>query len=88
MKHFKISRKGTEEEPIYGGIIINIGATLHYTATWYQIYVSHITRSLSLEWGTDYDIRVNGIAPDPLMTLLKWDIAMAAMYLASKSLSM
>ncbi|XP_068320605.1 peroxisomal 2,4-dienoyl-CoA reductase [(3E)-enoyl-CoA-producing]-like [Pyrus communis] len=56
-----------------GGSIINISATLHYTATWYQIHVSaakaavdSITRSLALEWGTDYDIRVNGIAPGPI----------------------
>ncbi|KAI7731820.1 hypothetical protein M8C21_004967 [Ambrosia artemisiifolia] len=98
-----------------GGIIINISATLHYTATWYQIHVSaakaavdSITRSLALEWGTDYGIRVNGIAPGPIddttgvSKLLpekvlikkkqesalyrmgkKWDIAMAALYLAS-----
>ena len=67
-----------------------------------------ITRNLALEWGTDYDIRVNGIAPGPIndtpgmrklgpdeiksktrevMPLFKlgekWDIAMAAIYLAS-----
>ncbi|XP_024973575.1 peroxisomal 2,4-dienoyl-CoA reductase-like [Cynara cardunculus var. scolymus] len=98
-----------------GGTIINISATLHYTATWYQIHVSaakaavdSLTRSLALEWGTDYGIRVNGIAPGPIdgtagVTKLlpddvqrksreasalyrmgkKWDIAMAALYLAS-----
>ncbi|KAJ9564877.1 hypothetical protein OSB04_000843 [Centaurea solstitialis] len=98
-----------------GGSIINISATLHYTATWYQIHVSaakaavdSLTRSLALEWGTDYGIRVNGIAPGPIddttgvAKLLpddvkrkseeasslyrmgkKWDIAMAALYLAS-----
>ncbi|XP_050221428.1 peroxisomal 2,4-dienoyl-CoA reductase [(3E)-enoyl-CoA-producing]-like [Mercurialis annua] len=98
-----------------GGIILNISATLHYTAAWYQIHVSAakaavdaIARNLALEWGTDYDIRVNGIAPGPIgdtpgMTKLapddinskardhmplyklgeKWDIAMAALYLAS-----
>lgn len=90
-----------------GGIILNISATLHYTASWYQIHVSaakvwqhlififsisfffliiynnitillatmlsspqaavdSVTRSLALEWGTDYDIRVNGIAPGPI----------------------
>lgn len=61
---------------------------------------------MALEWGTDYDIRVNGIAPGPIgdtpgMSKLapkeinqtrefmlyklgeKWDIAMAALYLAS-----
>lgn len=67
-----------------------------------------MTRNLALEWGTDYDIRVNGIAPGPIgdtagMSKLqpdeitynarestplyklgeKWDIAMAAVYLAS-----
>lgn len=56
-----------------GGLILNISATLHYTASWYQIHVSaakaavdSLTRSLALEWGTDYDIRVNGIAPGPI----------------------
>ncbi|KAL4579636.1 hypothetical protein LXL04_015791 [Taraxacum kok-saghyz] len=98
-----------------GGLILNISATLHYTASWYQIHVSAakaavdaITRNLALEWGTDYDIRVNGIAPGPIsdtpgMRKLgpdeinstirdvqplfklgeKWDIAVAALYLAS-----
>lgn len=32
----------------------------------YQAAVDSITRSLALEWGTDYDIRVNGIAPGPI----------------------
>ncbi|GKA53801.1 peroxisomal 2,4-dienoyl-CoA reductase-like protein [Tanacetum coccineum] len=56
-----------------GGLILNISATLHYTASWYQIHVSAakaavdaVTRNLALEWGTDYDIRVNGIAPGPI----------------------
>ncbi|KAF2309311.1 hypothetical protein GH714_001577 [Hevea brasiliensis] len=56
-----------------GGTILNISATLHYTASWYQIHVSAakaavdaIARNLALEWGTDYDIRVNGIAPGPI----------------------
>lgn len=98
-----------------GGLIINISATLHYGASWYQIHVSaakaavdSTTRNLALEWGTDYDIRVNGIAPGPIsdtpgMSKLapeeigsrgrdemplyklgeKWDIAMAALFLAS-----
>lgn len=75
--------------------------------TFYQAAVDSITRSLALEWGTDYGIRVNGIAPGPIsdtaglsklkpeeisstfekMPLFKlgdkWDIAMAAVYLAS-----
>lgn len=108
-----LKKGGPGRDPSKGGLIINISATLHYTATWYQIHVSaakaavdSITRSLALEWGTDYDIRVNGIAPgpigdtagasklapkeiesstpaDPLFKLgEKWDIAMAAVYLA------
>ncbi|KAK4837759.1 hypothetical protein QYF36_008233 [Acer negundo] len=100
-----------------GGTILNISATLHYTASWYQIHVSaakaaidSVTRNLALEWGTDYDIQVNGIAPGPIsgtpgisklapdeidnkareyMPLYKlgdkWDIAMAALYLACDS---
>ncbi|KAL3627121.1 hypothetical protein CASFOL_028484 [Castilleja foliolosa] len=99
-----------------GGFILNISATLHYTASWYQIHVSAakaaidaLTRNLALEWGADYDIRVNGIAPGPIgdtagLSKLapqeiindnandrlplykvgeKWDVAMAAIYLAS-----
>uniref|UniRef100_A0A0E0DIA8 2,4-dienoyl-CoA reductase [(3E)-enoyl-CoA-producing] n=1 Tax=Oryza meridionalis TaxID=40149 RepID=A0A0E0DIA8_9ORYZ len=110
-----LKKGGPGKGPSTGGVIINISATLHYTAAWYQIHVSaakagvdSITRSLALEWGTDYDIRVNGIAPGPIegtpgmrklapeemakgsreiMPLFKlgekWDIAMAALYLAS-----
>eukprot|EP00250_Pteridium_aquilinum_P008938 c18321_g1_i1 orf=546-1472(-) len=98
-----------------GGLIVNISATLHYSAQWYQIHVSaakaaidSMTKSLALEWGVDYGIRVNGIAPGPIkdtpgMQKLapdearisdgyhvkqnqwgeKWDIAMAAVFLAS-----
>ncbi|GMY35011.1 peroxisomal 2,4-dienoyl-CoA reductase [(3E)-enoyl-CoA-producing]-like [Fagus crenata] len=68
-----LKKGGPGKDPSNGGTIINISATLHYTATWYQIHVSaakaavdSITRSLALEWGTDYDIRVNGIAPGPI----------------------
>ncbi|KAJ0975902.1 hypothetical protein J5N97_017867 [Dioscorea zingiberensis] len=113
LKYLKKGAPG--KEPTVGGLILNISATLHYTAFWYQIHVSaakaavdSITRSLALEWGTDYDLRVNGIAPGPIegtpgtrklvpeemksknqefMPLYKlgerWDIAMAALYLAS-----
>ncbi|KAL2326088.1 hypothetical protein Fmac_025146 [Flemingia macrophylla] len=98
-----------------GGTIINISATVHYTASWYQIHVAAAkaavdatTRNLALEWGPVYDIKVNGIAPGPIsdtpgisklvpdetssesrdsMPLYKlgekWDIAMAALFLAS-----
>ncbi|KAJ6837591.1 peroxisomal 2,4-dienoyl-CoA reductase-like [Iris pallida] len=110
-----LKKGGIGNDSSTGGLIVNISATLHYTAAWYQIHVSaakaavdSITRSLALEWGTDYEIRVNGIAPGPIgdtpgmrklvpeeannktreyMPLYKlgerWDIAMAALYLAS-----
>lgn len=137
-----IKKGGPGRSSTSGGMILNISATLHYTASWYQIHVaaakvwnfcfkhslcsfllcynshSHhlsvqaavdaVTRNLALEWGTDYDIRVNGIAPGPIgdtagmrklgpeeisnkskeyMPLYKlgekYDIAMAALYLAS-----
>lgn len=134
-----LKKGGAGKSSSSGGLILNISATLHYTASWYQIHVSAakvcnlmlvvrmivsfyfwwccfcvqaavdaLTRNLALEWGTDYDIRVNGIAPGPiadttgLSKLLpdeinnrrreqaplfrlgdKWDIAMAAVYIAS-----
>lgn len=114
-----LKKGGPGRDSSSGGIILNISATLHYTAYWYQIHASaakaavdSITRSLALEWGTDYDIRVNVIAPGPIedtaginklspeetrnntreamvMPLYKmgekWDIAMAALYLASNA---
>lgn len=52
--------------------IVNISATLHYGATWYQAHASAakaaidaLTRTLGLEWGS-YGIRVNGVAPGPI----------------------
>lgn len=98
-----------------GGLILNISATLHYTAAWYQAHlnaakaaIDATTRTLALEWGTDYGIRANIIAPGPIgntpgMAKLapdeagvapgdfiplgrmgdSWDVAMAALYLAS-----
>jgi peroxisomal 2,4-dienoyl-CoA reductase len=52
--------------------IINISATLHYGATFYQAHASaakagvdSLTRSLAREWG-EHNIRVNGIAPGPI----------------------
>ncbi|BDA49426.1 Peroxisomal 2,4-dienoyl-CoA reductase [Coccomyxa sp. Obi] len=54
-----------------GGSIINISATLHYGATWWQAHASaakaavdSLTRSLAVEWG-EFGVRVNGIAPGP-----------------------
>lgn len=106
---------GTGKAASEAGFILNISATLHYSAQWYQIHVSaakaavdSVTRSLALEWGMDYGIRVNGIAPGPIKGTVgmeklapdeagipdgyaikksqwgdKWDIAMAAVFLAS-----
>uniref|UniRef100_A0A061SLR5 2,4-dienoyl-CoA reductase [(3E)-enoyl-CoA-producing] n=1 Tax=Tetraselmis sp. GSL018 TaxID=582737 RepID=A0A061SLR5_9CHLO len=55
-----------------GGVVINISATLHYGATWYQAHASaakaaidSLTRSLALEWGA-FGIRVAGVAPGPI----------------------
>jgi len=54
------------------GVIINISATLHYTATIYQLpasaakaSVDAMTRNLAAEWGK-YGIRSVGIAPGPI----------------------
>ncbi|KAJ4705765.1 Peroxisomal 2,4-dienoyl-CoA reductase [Melia azedarach] len=71
---FKYLKKGGPgRSSSAGGSILNISATLHYTAAWYQIHVAAakaavdgITRNLALEWGSDYDIQVNGIAPGPI----------------------
>lgn len=35
-----LKKGGPGKDPSKGGLIINISATLHYTATWYQIHVS------------------------------------------------
>eukprot|EP00850_Spirogloea_muscicola_P013265 SM000089S23821 [mRNA] locus=s89:271020:273343:+ [translate_table: standard] len=112
--HLSRGAPGRESEPD-GGLIINISATLQYTAAWYQVHlvaakaaIDSLTRSLALEWGTDHGIRANIIAPGPIgntpgMDKLapsevgiepsdyiplgrmgeSWDIAMAALYLAS-----
>jgi len=54
------------------GSVINITATLHYGATWWQGHamaakaaIDSLTRSMALEWG-EFGIRVNGIAPGPI----------------------
>lgn len=56
-----------------GGLILSISATLHYSAGWYQTHlnaakaaVDATTRNLALEWGTDFGIRANIIAPGPI----------------------
>ena len=53
-------------------VVINISATLHKPATWYQSHASaakaaidSLTRSLALEWGA-LGVRVVGIAPGPI----------------------
>jgi peroxisomal 2,4-dienoyl-CoA reductase len=35
-----LKKGGPGKGPSTGGVIINISATLHYTAAWYQIHVS------------------------------------------------
>ena len=69
---FNVCRAAFEELKKSQGQILNISATLHYTATPMQIHVSAakagvdaITRNLSVEWGK-HGIRVNGIAPGPI----------------------
>ena len=69
---FNVCRAAFEALKASRGQILNISATLHYTATPMQIHVSAakagvdaITRNLSIEWGK-LGIRVNGIAPGPI----------------------
>ena len=69
---FNVCRAAFEALKASRGQILNISATLHYTATPLQIHVSAakagvdaITRNLSIEWGK-LGIRVNGIAPGPI----------------------
>jgi len=54
------------------GLILNITATMHYSATWFQAHpsaakagIDSLTRSIALEWGY-YGIRANSIAPGPI----------------------
>jgi len=60
------------KESKFGGNVINITATLHYGATWWQAAacsakagIDALGRTLGLEWG-HYNIRVNGVAPGPI----------------------
>ena len=69
---FNVCRAAFAELEKSKGQILNISATLHYTATNLQIHVSAakagvdaITRNLAIEWGR-HGIRVNGIAPGPI----------------------
>ncbi|CAL8464691.1 g4226 [Coccomyxa elongata] len=68
---FATSRAAFPALQARGGSIINISATLHYGATWWQAHASaakaavdSLTRSLAVEWGV-FGVRVNGIAPGP-----------------------
>lgn len=56
----------------FGGNIISITSTLHYTATWYQVApvaakagIDAMTKNIALEWG-EFGIRCNTIAPGPV----------------------
>eukprot|EP00429_Kryptoperidinium_foliaceum_P030191 CAMPEP_0176147912 /NCGR_PEP_ID=MMETSP0120_2-20121206/75410_1 /TAXON_ID=160619 /ORGANISM="Kryptoperidinium foliaceum, Strain CCMP 1326" /LENGTH=133 /DNA_ID=CAMNT_0017484553 /DNA_START=30 /DNA_END=427 /DNA_ORIENTATION=- len=56
----------------FGGSVVSITATLHYTATWYQAApvaakaaIDALTRTLALEWG-EFGIRSNCVAPGPI----------------------
>ena len=69
---FNVCRATFEQLKEHQGQILNISATLHYTATPLQLHVSAakagvdaLTRNLAVEWGR-YGIRVNGIAPGPI----------------------
>jgi len=69
---FNVCRAAFAELEKSKGQILNISATLHYSATIMQIHVSAakagvdaITRNLAVEWGKR-GIRVNGIAPGPI----------------------
>lgn len=69
---FVTSRAAFEQLKQHQGCVVNISATLHYGATWYQAHASaakaavdSITRSLALEWG-EFGVRINGVAPGPI----------------------
>ena len=75
------ARAAFSELKKHRGLLLNISATLHYLGTPYQLHVSAakagvdaLTRNLAVEWGR-YGIRVNAIAPGPLVSPMTDDLA-------------
>ena len=69
---FNVCRAAFAQLKEHRGQILNISATLHYSATPLQLHVSAakagvdaLTRNLAVEWGR-HGIRVNAIAPGPI----------------------
>ena len=63
-----------------GGVVLNIVTTYAWTGTGYTVPsacakagVLALTRSLAVEWGRKYNIRMNAIAPGPFPTKGAWD---------------
>jgi NAD(P)-dependent dehydrogenase (short-subunit alcohol dehydrogenase family) len=62
------------------GVVVNIVTTYAWTGTGYTVPsacakagVLALTRSLAVEWGRKYNIRMNAIAPGPFPTKGAWD---------------
>ena len=70
---FHLSKAALPHLKAQGGAVLNVSSTLHYYGTAAQLHVSAakagvdaLTRVLAVEWGR-YGIRVNGIAPGPIV---------------------
>ncbi|KAF3437405.1 hypothetical protein FNV43_RR20158 [Rhamnella rubrinervis] len=91
MRQLRISRKEHWEEEIHlGWTNVNISATLHYTAAWYQIHVSAAKLLMQLQeaWHLNGALAMILIASGPIddtpgFSREKRDIAMATLYFAS-----